>query len=172
MSDAVLNVLFVCTGNSARSVLGEALLNHVGRRAFRAFSAGSHPAGNVHPLALAVLADKGVPTTHLRSKSWDEFAAPGALPLDFVIVVCANAAAEYCPQWPGDPVTAYWCLDDPAAASGSEAQRRTAFERTYAELVPRIRAFVDLPIRSLDRRALCARLDSIGEAGAVGADAA
>ncbi len=157
-----LDVLFVCTGNSARSIMGEALLNQLGRDACRGFSAGSHPLGRVHPLALELLAAKRLPAAHLRSKSWDEFAAPGAEPLDVVIVVCANAAGEYCPHWPGDPVTGYWCLDDPAVVQGPEAQRRQAFLRTYDEIEIRVRALIDLPIRTLDRRGLRVEIDAIG----------
>ena len=162
MSREPYNVLFLCTGNSARSILGEAVLNHVGGDRFRAFSAGSHPKGAVHPLALDVLARAGIATNGLRSKPWDEFAAPGARPLHFVFTVCDNAAGEVCPIWPGQPMTAHWGIEDPAAVDGPEFQRRAAFERALDYMRRRIAAFASLPIESLDRLALTSRLQGIG----------
>lgn len=132
------NVLFLCTGNSARSILAEAYLNARGAGRFRAFSAGSHPAGKVNPLALELLAAKGIPADGARSKSWDEFAAPGAPKLDYVITVCDNAAGEACPLWPGKPLTAHWGVADPAAVQGSDAEKRAAFLAAFAELSARI----------------------------------
>jgi arsenate reductase (thioredoxin) len=132
------NVLFLCTGNSARSILAEAILNHRGAGRFAAFSAGSHPRGEVHPLALALLRAKGLAVTGLRSKSWDEFAAPGAPTMDRIITVCDNAAGEACPVWPGRPAVAHWSLPDPAAVPGSDAERRRAFADTWQALDQRI----------------------------------
>ena len=163
MSDRVYNALFLCTGNSARSILAEALLGRCGAGRFRAFSAGSHPKPEPHPLALAELRERGYDVTGLRSKSWDEFAEPGAPPLDFVFTVCDRAAGESCPVWPGQPITAHWGIDDPAAASGDEATRRRAFRRAYAELEARLRTFAGLPIEELDRSSLPRRLEKIGE---------
>jgi arsenate reductase len=156
------NVLVLCTGNSARSILGEALLNHWGKGRFTAFSAGSHPKGEVHPLALDVLRRHRLPTDGLRSKSWDEFAAPGAPPMHFVFTVCDNAAAEVCPIWPGQPMTAHWGIADPAAATGSEEVQRRAFDRAFRELDARIKIFTSLRVESLDRLALQRELDAIG----------
>ncbi len=133
------NVLFLCTGNSARSILGEALLNHRAAGRFRAFSAGSFPKGQVHPLALETLTRHHIPTEGLRSKSWDEFGGPGAPPMHFIVTVCDNAAREACPIWPGHPVTAHWSLADPAAVTGTSDEQREAFERTFRELEERIR---------------------------------
>jgi arsenate reductase len=159
---ATYNVLFLCTGNSARSVMAEALLNHWGGGRFRAFSAGSHPKGEVHPMTLATLERSHLPTRELRSKSWDEFSTPDAPPLDFVFTVCGNAAREQCPHWPGQPMTAHWGVDDPAAAEGTEDQRLRAFQRALRELDARIKLFISLPIESLDRLALQERLHQIG----------
>jgi arsenate reductase len=156
------NVLFLCTGNSARSIMGEVLLNFWGRGRFRAFSAGSHPKGQVHRLALDVLERSHLPTEGLRSKSWSEFATPDAPPLDFVFTVCGNAAQEQCPFWPGQPVTAHWGVDDPAAAEGSDEDRRRAFRRAFRELDARTKLFVSLPLESLDRLTLQKKLDEIG----------
>jgi arsenate reductase len=136
------NVLFLCTGNSARSILAEAILNHLGKGRFKGFSAGSQPKGEVHPFALALLCDKGLPVAGLASKSWDVFAAVGAPRMDHVIAVCDNAAAEACPVWPGRPASAHWGLPDPAAVHGSDGERRRAFEQTYEALDRRIAAFV------------------------------
>ena len=162
MSDQPFNVLFLCTGNSARSVLAEQLLNHWGGGKFRGFSAGSHPKGVVHPIALELLRHMKLPTEGLRSKSWDEFAAPGAPTLDFVFTVCDNAAGEVCPYWPGQPMTAHWGVEDPAGARGSETDQWLAFRKVFRELERRIKIFTSLPIRTLDRAKLQARIDAIG----------
>lgn len=158
------NVLFLCTGNSARSILAEAILNRVGERRFVAHSAGSFPKGQVHPEALALLERLGYETKGLRSKSWDEFAAPGAPSLDFIFTVCDNAAGEVCPVWPGKPMTAHWGVPDPAAVEGSPAEVTAAFALAYRQLSARIEAFVNSPIASLDRLSLQARLEAIGQA--------
>jgi arsenate reductase len=164
MTDRPHNVLFLCTGNSARSIMAEALLNQWGRPAFRGFSAGSHPRGAIHPIALQLLQRMKLPTEGLRSKSWDEFAAPGAAPLDFVFTVCDNAAGEVCPYWPGQPMTAHWGIPDPAAVKGSETDRWLAFRSAFHALENRISIFTSLPIASLDRIKLQERLDAIGRA--------
>ena len=156
------NVLFLCTGNSARSILAEAILNDRGRGRFQAFSAGSHPKGAVHPLALALLARTGLPTAGLRSKAWDEFAQPGAPPLDFVFTVCDNAAGEVCPVWPGQPMTAHWGQPDPAAVEGTELEKTNAFRDAFRMLERRIAVFTALPIASLDRLALGNKVREIG----------
>jgi protein-tyrosine-phosphatase len=156
------NVLFLCTGNSARSIMAEALLNYWGQGRFRAFSAGSHPKGQVHPLTLATLERAHLPSDGARSKSWDEFSRPGAPGLDFVFTVCGNAAKEECPYWPGQPITAHWGVDDPAAAEGSPEQQQRAFQRALRELDARIKLFVSLPFEKLDRMALQERLREIG----------
>jgi arsenate reductase (thioredoxin) len=161
--DRAYNVLFLCTGNSARSILAEAILAREGQGRFKAFSAGSQPKGEVHPLALDLLRQLGHPTEHLRSKSWDEFAEAGAPPLDFIFTVCGNAANDTCPVWPGHPATAHWGLDDPAAATGSEAERRLAFAETYRMMKNRIQAFTALPLAALDRQSLASKLKAIGE---------
>ena len=163
MADTPFNVLFLCTGNSARSILGEAILNRVGRGHFRAFSAGSHPKGAVHPLALDLLRSLGNPVEELRSKSWDEFALSGAPQLDFIFTVCDDAAQETCPVWPGHPMTAHWGIPDPARAEGTEAERRLAFAEAHRSLSNRISAFINLPIASLDRMSLKNRLTAIGK---------
>lgn len=163
MSEPTFTALFLCTGNSARSILAEAILNALGRGRVRAFSAGSQPAGRVHPMALRVLEEKGHDVTGLRSKSWDEFERPGTRPLDFVFTVCDNAAAETCPTWPGQPMTAHWGVADPAAFVGSERDRIWLFRRTYLELERRIDLFTQLPIESLSRLRLQTRLDEIGK---------
>ena len=156
------NVLFLCTGNSARSILAEALLNAMGAGRFRGYSAGSHPKGAVNPHALKLLARSRLPTDGLRSKSWDEFAAPDAPPLDFVFTVCDSAAGEACPLWPGQPLTAHWGIADPAAMVGSEAQIDRAFFAAYEQLQRRIGLFTSLRLEGLDRMALKKRLDEIG----------
>ena len=161
------NVLFLCTGNSARSILAEAILEREGAGRFRAFSAGSRPKGEVHPVALDILARLGHNVSPLRSKSWDEFAAPGAPTLDFVFTVCDNAAAEECPYWPGQPMTAHWGLPDPAAVTTSEAEQHIAFGETYKALLRRIQAFTSLPMATLDALSLQARLRDIGRDGAL-----
>ena len=162
MAEKTYNVLFVCTGNSARSILAEGLMNDAARGRFRAFSAGSHPTGQVNPFALGALAELRIPADGFRSKSWDEFAGPGAPPLDFVFTVCDRVAAEVCPVWPGQPMSAHWGLPDPAAAEGNEAERRLAFADTLRMLTNRISVFVNLPIASLDRLSLQRRLTEIG----------
>ena len=154
MRDRPCNVLFLCTGNSAHSILAESLLNHWGRGRFQAFSAGSFPKGQVHPAAIELLEWARLPTEGLRSKSWDEFARPGSPSLDLIFTVCDNAAAESCPIWQGHPMTLHWGLEDPAAVVGSDTDRWLAFRKTYRELDARIEAFVDLPIASLDKSAL------------------
>ena len=156
------NVLFLCTGNSARSILAEALLNHRGAGRFRAFSAGSFPKGAVNPLALDLLKQVGLPTDDLRSKSWDEFARPGAPAMDFIFTVCDNAAGEVCPVWPGKPVTAHWGIADPAAVEGTEAEKAAAFRRALLELEARIELFTQLPIADLDHLKLKEKLKEIG----------
>lgn len=163
MTDAPpLNVLFLCTGNSARSILAEALLANLGKPRFRAFSAGSHPTGTVHPLALELLTRNRLATEGLRSKPWEDFSQLGSPPLDFVFTVCDNAAGEVCPVWPGQPITAHWGVEDPAAVQGDEALRRRAFLNAYTVLRTRIQLFVNLPLASLDRLALAQRLSDIG----------
>jgi arsenate reductase len=168
MAERIYNVLFLCTGNSARSILAEALLDHWGRGRFHGFSAGSFPKGQVHPMAVEILQRMNLPTQNLRSKSWDEFAAPGAPSIDFVFTVCDNAAGEVCPVWPGNPMTAHWGIADPAAVEGSEAERALAFRRALHELETRIKLFRSLPIESLDRMTLQVRLREIGKSGAAG----
>lgn len=163
MADRRFNVLFLCTGNSARSIMAEALLNFWGRGRFQAFSAGSHPKGEVHPLALDVLNRNRVPSERARSKSWDEFAAPGAPPLDFVFTVCDNAAHEVCPVWPGQPMTAHWGIHDPAAVEGTDDEKLRAFNRAFRELDARLKLFTSLRLEMLDRMALKRQLDAIGE---------
>lgn len=162
MTDPIYNVLFLCTGNSARSILAECILNREGQGRFKAFSAGSQPKGNVHPFALDLLKKMNHPTAGLRSKSWDEFAATGAPHLDFVFTVCDNAASEVCPIWPGQPMTAHWGVPDPAAAEGTEAERHLAFAEAYRMLHNRISVFTSLPIRAIDRLSLQKRLNEIG----------
>jgi arsenate reductase (thioredoxin) len=156
------NVLFLCTGNSARSIIAEAILNREGRGMFRAFSAGSQPKGKVHPYTLDLLRKLNFDTESFRSKNWNEFAGPDAPKLDFVFTVCDNAAGEACPFWPGQPLTAHWGVPDPAAATGSEAEVRLAFADAFRMLKNRISVFVSLPIRSLDKLTLQRQLDSIG----------
>jgi protein-tyrosine-phosphatase len=158
----IFNVLFLCTGNSARSILAEAILNREGKSKFVAYSAGSQPRGTVHPFAIDLLKKLNHPTDQLRSKSWDEFAPAGAPEMDFVFTVCDNAASEVCPVWPGQPMTAHWGVPDPAAAEGSEAERHLAFADAYRQLNNRISIFTSLPIAALDRLSLQRRLDDIG----------
>lgn len=156
------SVLFLCTGNSARSILAEAYLNAAAKGRFTAYSAGSRPAGAVNPLALELLRKNRLSTDGLRSKSWEEFAGPGAPKLDFVFTVCDQAAGEVCPVWPGQPMSAHWGINDPAAAKGDEEAKRKAFFRAYNELTTRISLFLNLPIDKLDRLALQRKLDEIG----------
>jgi arsenate reductase len=157
------NVLFLCTGNSARSILAESLLNALGRGRFQAFSAGSFPKRQVHPLALELLKRMKLPSEGFRSKSWDEFAAAGAPPLDFIITVCDNAAGELCPIWPGKPMTAHWGIADPAAVEGSDADKAFAFRKALKELETRVKLFTALPIASLDQMTLREKLRAIGQ---------
>jgi len=159
------NALFLCTGNSARSILAEVLLNHYGAGRFRAFSAGSHPAGKVNPFALELLRKNRLPIDGLRSKSWDEFAAPGAPTMDFVFTVCNQAAGEACPFWPGQPMTAHWGVEDPAAVEGADDDKRRAFLETFRILGARVRLFASLRPELLERSALQAQLKEIGRAG-------
>ena len=163
MADKVYHVLFVCTGNSARSILAEGLMTALGKGRFVGHSAGSHPKDRPHPLALQTLAAHGIPTDGFRSKSWDEFAQPGAPALDFVFTVCDQAAGEACPYWPGQPMTAHWGLPDPAAVQGSEEQQRKAFVDTFVALKRRIELMLALPLASLDKLALQHELKGIGQ---------
>lgn len=162
MKQRLYNVLFLCTGNSARSIMAESILNNIGK-SFRAYSAGSSPKGEVHPMALALLERAQLDSGSARSKSWDEFARPDALKMDFVFTVCDRAAGEVCPVWPGHPMTAHWGIPDPAAVSGNEAEVSLAFASAYRALYNRILAFSSLPLASLDRLSLQARLDDIGK---------
>ena len=162
MTEQAYNVLFLCTGNSARSILAESLINHWGRGRFRGFSAGSHPKGAVHPIALALLQHMKLPAEGLRSKSWTEFEAPSGPRLDFVFTVCDNAAGEVCPVWPGQPMTAHWGVPDPAAVEGPELEQWTAFRTAFKVLENRIKVFTSLSIASLERIKLKERLDEIG----------
>lgn len=164
MTGRPYNVLFLCTGNSARSIIAEALINQWGKGRFRGFSAGSHPKGTVHPIALQLLKKMNLPIEGLRSKSWDEFAATGARHLDFVFTVCDNAAGEVCPYWPGQPMTAHWGVPDPAAVEGSDTDQWLAFRDTFRMLDNRIKIFTSLPLESFDRMKLQERLDAIGKA--------
>ena len=156
------NVLFLCTGNSARSIMAEALLNYWGKGRFRAFSAGSQPKGQVHPLTLETLERTHLPVDDARSKSWNEFSRPGSPKLDFVFTVCGNAAKEQCPYWPGQPMTAHWGVDDPAAVEGTPEEQHRAFQRALRELDARIKLFISLPIEKLDKIALQERIQEIG----------
>lgn len=165
MADETYTVLFLCTGNSARSILAESILRRLGAGRFRSCSAGSHPKGEVHPMALEVLRERGHETAELRSKSWDELAEPGAPAIDFVFTVCDNAAGEACPVWPGQPMTAHWGVEDPAAFEGPQDRQRRLFRRAYGELERRIELFTQLSLESLDRLSLQARLDEIGKTG-------
>jgi arsenate reductase len=163
------NVLFLCTGNSARSIFAESLLNSLGKGRFRGFSAGSFPKGQVHPLALELLKRMDLPSEGLRSKSWDEFAAPDAPPIDFIFTVCDNAAGEVCPIWPGKPITAHWGIADPAAVEGDDAEKAFAFRKALKEMETRIKLFVGLPIESLDPLTLREKLHAIGHLPATAA---
>jgi arsenate reductase (thioredoxin) len=160
-----LNVLFLCTGNSARSILAEAYLNAAGKGRFTAYSAGSRPAGSVNPFAVALLEKNGLATQGLRSKSWDEFARPGSPRLDFIFTVCDNAAGEVCPVWPGQPITAHWGVADPAAVTGTEEAKRKAFLRAFSELSARINLLIALPVEKIDRQTLKRKLEDIGRSG-------
>ncbi len=161
MPDRIYNVLFICTGNRARSIIAEAVLNRRGKGKFRAFSAGSHPRGEVHPMVLQLLEKNGLPTAGLRSKSWDEYAQPGAPAMDFIFTVCDQAAGEVCPVWPGTPMTAHWGVADPDAATSAEVERK--IWQAYRELETRILLFTSLRLEELDRMSLKKRLDEIGK---------
>jgi protein-tyrosine-phosphatase len=163
MVERAYNVLFLCTGNSARSILAESLLNHWGGGKFHGFSAGSFPKGRVHPMAIELLQRMNLSAENLRSKSWDEFAAADAPPLDFIFTVCDNAAGEVCPVWPGKTATAHWGIADPAAVAGTDAERAFAFRKAFKELEARIKLFTSLPIASLDHMKLQERLQAIGK---------
>ena len=165
LSQPIYDVLFLCTGNSARSIMAEAILNQLGKVRFRAYSAGSHPRGEVHPLALAQLRKAGFPTNGCRSKSWSEFGLPGGQhPMDFVFTLCDRASSEACAMiWPGDPVSAHWGIADPAAVEGGEAQQRQAFNVAFLQLQTRIALFLALPVEAIDRISLCSKLENIGK---------
>jgi arsenate reductase len=162
MTERVFNVLFLCTGNSARSILAEAILDDIGKGRFRAFSAGSHPAGKVNPCAIELLQRQNLRVSGLRSKNWDEFSADGAPHLDFVFTVCDNAAGEVCPVWPGKPTTAHWGIADPAAVEGSDEDKRKAFAQAFILLQRRISLFTNLPLAKLDALAIKREVDQIG----------
>jgi len=163
MSDKVYSVLILCTGNSSRSIMAEALFNVLGNGRFRAFSAGSHPAGTVNPFAAERCASIGYDPSKLRSKSWDEFAKPGAPQMDFVITVCDNAAGETCPFWPGAPITAHWGFEDPAAFDGSDEDKRKVFDKVFRQIMNRVTQFVNLPLHLLDDAAIHHEMKAIGE---------
>jgi len=156
------NILVLCTGNSARSILAEALFNTLGAGRFKAYSAGSHPTGRVNPFAIEQIERLGYPVGNLRSKSWDEFAQPGSPPMDFIVTVCDNAAGEACPLWPGQPITAHWGFPDPAAVEGSDEVKRAAFEQTLRQIRNRVQLFLSLPLETLDRMAIESRMKAIG----------
>lgn len=162
MPDKTYSILFLCTGNSARSVMAEALMNRLSQNRFRAYSAGSHPAGQVNPLTLELLSRKGFATEGLRSKNWDEFAQSGAPAMDFVVTVCDRAAGEVCPVWPGQPMTAHWGFEDPAAAPGNDEARRKVFEKVFIEIARRVELMLALPVEKLDRLALERQVRDIG----------
>jgi len=165
MTPTPFNVLFLCTGNSARSIMAEAYLNAAGKGRFVAYSAGSHPGGKVNPFALELLRKNRIDAAGLRSKSWDEYARPGAPEFDFVFTVCDNAAGEVCPLWPGQPISAHWGVNDPAAVHGRDEEKRRAFFRAYTELSARINLFLSLPLDKLDRLVLKKKLEEIGKTG-------
>jgi arsenate reductase len=165
MAERRYNVLFLCTGNSARSIMAESLLNDWGKGRFQAFSAGSHPKGQVHPLAIDVLRRNHLSTERLRSKSWDEFATPDAPPLDFVFTVCDRAAEDVCPIWPGQPMTAHWGIHDPAAVEGSHEEKERAFNKAFRELDARLKIFTGLRLELLDQLSLQRQLEAIGDTG-------
>lgn len=162
MSDKIYNVLFLCTGNSARSIMAEALLASIGKGRFNAYSAGSKPAGKVHPFAVEKVAATGYAPENLRSKSWDEFAGPDAPQMDFIFTVCDNAAGEACPVWPGHPASAHWSFEDPAAVTGSDEERRAAFAKVFRQILARVNTFVSLPLHMLDKNAIAHEIRQIG----------
>jgi len=157
------NILVLCTGNSARSIIGEALFNTMGAGRFQAYSAGSHPSGRVNPFAIEQVRELGYPVDNLRSKSWDEFAAPGAPEMDFVVTVCDKAAGEMCPLWPGQPVTAHWGFPDPVAVEGTDEEKRAAFAQTLRQIRNRVQLFLSLPLETLDRMAIENRMRELGK---------
>jgi arsenate reductase len=161
-NDKTYNVLFLCTGNSARSIMAEALLNTMGKGRFNAYSAGSHPGGTVNPLAIEQIKTTGYPLEKLRSKSWDEFATPDAPKMDFIITVCDNAAGEICPIWPGQPISAHWGFEDPAAATGTDEQKRTVFSKIARQITTRVNIFNSLPFQTLEKTAIKREMDAIG----------
>lgn len=163
MTERIYNVLILCTGNSARSIMAEALINTMGQGRFRAYSAGSHPTGKVNPFAVENVESVNYPTENLRSKSWDEYATPDAPKMDFIITVCDNAAGEMCPVWPGQPISAHWGFEDPAAVEGTDAEKRRAFEQTFRHMMNRVRLFVNLPLKMLDQTAIKRELANIGK---------
>ena len=163
MTQKTYNVLFLCTGNSARSIMAEALVTSMGKGRFRGFSAGSQPGGKVNPFAIEQVKATGYPVDNLRSKSWDEFAAPDAPQMDFIITVCDNAAGEVCPVWPGHPVSAHWGFEDPAAVEGSDEEKRAAFSKIFKQIVSRMNTFVNLPVDMLDKNAIRSEMQKIGD---------
>jgi arsenate reductase (thioredoxin) len=163
MPDTTYNILVLCTGNSARSIMAEALINTMGKSRFCAYSAGSYPTGKVNPFALEKIASTGYATDQLRSKSWDEFAGPDAPTMDFIITVCDNAAGESCPLWPGQPISAHWGFEDPAAAQGSDADKRAAFDTVFRQIMGRVQLFVNLPLALLDKAAIRREMQAIGQ---------
>lgn len=163
MSDKIYNVLFLCTGNSARSIMAEALVTTLGKGRFRGYSAGSKPGGTVNPFAVEQVKKTGYPLENLRSKSWDEFAAPDAPHMDFIITVCDNAAGETCPYWPGHPQTAHWGFEDPAAAEGTDEQKRAVFDKVFRQIMTRVNSFVNLPLHMLEKNAIQREIKAIGE---------
>lgn len=163
MTDKTYNVLFLCTGNSARSIMAEALVTTMGKGRFRGFSAGSKPGGKVNPFAIEQVEKTGYSLDHLRSKSWDEFAAPDAPHMDFIITVCDNAAGEVCPVWPGHPATAHWGFEDPAAVEGTDEQKRAAFEKIFRQIMVRMNSFVGLPLHQLEKHAIQQEIKKIGD---------
>ncbi|XAH22670.1 arsenate reductase ArsC [Xylophilus sp. GW821-FHT01B05] len=164
MTEKIFNVLVLCTGNSARSIMAEALINTLGQGRFRAYSAGSHPNGRVNPRAIDKARQVGYPVEHLRSKSWDEFAVPDAPQMDFIVTVCDNAAGEVCPIWPGQPISAHWGFEDPAAVEGSDEAKQRGFDTVFRQIMGRVRIFVSLPFASLDRAAIKREMQAIGHA--------
>lgn len=164
-ANKIYNVLFLCTGNSARSVMSEALITTLGGGRFKGFSAGSHPTGTINPFAIEMIAPTGYDTSQLRSKSWDEFAGADAPPMDFIITVCDNAAGETCPYWPGHPATAHWGYEDPASVEGSDHKKRDAFRIVFNQIATRVRLFISLPVESLDTLSLQREVKAIGAAG-------
>lgn len=163
MSDKVYNVLFLCTGNSARSIMAEALVTTLGKGRFRGFSAGSQPGGKVNRFALEQIKPTGYPIENLRSKSWDEFGAPDAPHMDFIITVCDKAASETCPYWPGHPLSAHWGFEDPAAATGSDAEKRAVFNKVFRQITIRLNIFLNLPLHMLEKNAIQREIKAIGE---------